>query len=140
VLSSTEAVPSETTASALGVCLIIDDSTIVCKIARKMLTEFGYEVDEAQDGRTALRKCCERMPDAVLLDWNMPVMNGLDFLIALRGLDGGAKPVVVFCTTEGDVEHIRQGIENGADEYLIKPFDRESLEMKMRMARQQRGL
>ena len=70
------------------------------------------------------------MPDAVLLDWNMPVMNGIDFLRALRAMDAVAQPVVVFCTTENDMAHIQEAISSGANEYIMKPFDSEIIESK----------
>ena len=108
-------------------CLITDDSPLVRKIARKALTRMGFEVDEAENGQVALDKCWTRMPDVVLLDWNMPVMNGLEFLVSLRGTEGGESPNVIFCTTETDVEHVRLAIDAGADKYIMKPFDTESL-------------
>ena len=70
------------------------------------------------------------MPDAVLLDWNMPVMNGIDFLRALRREPGGNEPIVVFCTTENDMNHIAEAISSGANEYIMKPFDSEIIESK----------
>ena len=112
-------------------CLIVDDSSLVRRIARKALTGLGFEIDEAENGKVALDKCQNRKPDIVLLDWNMPVMNGLEFLISLRGTEGGKAPNVIFCTTETDVDHIRMALESGADEYLMKPFDTESLYMKL---------
>jgi two-component system chemotaxis response regulator CheY len=60
----------------------------------------------------------------------MPVMDGLEFLAQLRKLDGGDRPKVVFCTTENDVAHIARAIRAGADEYIMKPFDREIVEAK----------
>jgi two-component system, chemotaxis family, chemotaxis protein CheY len=108
-------------------CLIADDSAVVRKIARKMLTGMGFEIDEAENGKRALETCEHRMPDVILLDWNMPIMDGLEFLISLRRCDGGKVPNVIFCTTETDAEHIRSAIEAGADQYLMKPFDTESL-------------
>ena len=63
------------------------------------------------------------MPDAVLLDWNMPVMDGIDFLRELRRMPGGEVPIVVFCTTENDIAHIQTAMEAGANEYIMKPFD-----------------
>jgi two-component system chemotaxis response regulator CheY len=108
-------------------CLIVDDSAVVRRIARKLIAGMGLEIVEAEDGRDALEKCLQRMPDAVLLDWNMPVMDGLEFLISLRCCQGGKAPNVIFCTTETDAEHIRSAMEAGADQYLMKPFDTESL-------------
>ncbi|WP_410959599.1 response regulator, partial [Salmonella sp. SAL4432] len=70
------------------------------------------------------------MPDAVLLDWNMPVMDGIAFLVALRKEQGGNGPKVIFCTTEHDVEHITRAITAGANEYIMKPFDRDIIEAK----------
>jgi two-component system chemotaxis response regulator CheY len=85
---------------------------------------------EAVDGKDALDACTSTMPDVILLDWNMPVMSGIDFLRALRRSDGGTDPVVVFCTTENDLNHIRAAMEAGANEYIMKPFDSDILEAK----------
>ena len=85
---------------------------------------------EAEDGQGALDMCRKELPDAVLLDWNMPVMSGIDFLRELRQIPGGQKPVVVFCTTENDIAHIQEAIEAGANEYIMKPFDSEILQAK----------
>lgn len=111
-------------------CLIVDDSKVIRMVAKKILTELGFTTAEAEDGQQALDSCKASMPDAVLLDWNMPVMNGIDFLRALRQLPTGDKPVVVFCTTENDIEHIQEAIEAGANEYIMKPFDSEILQAK----------
>ena len=70
------------------------------------------------------------MPDVVLLDWNMPVMSGIEFLRELRAIPDIDQPVVVFCTTENDMDHIQQAIEAGANEYIMKPFDSEIIESK----------
>ncbi len=98
---------------------------------RRILQGLPFEIDEAENGEVALEKCESRMPDVILLDWNMPVMNGMDFLRSLRSRDGGNAPSVILCTTESDVGHIREAIEGGANEYLIKPFDAEMLRMKL---------
>ena len=73
------------------------------------------------------------MPDVVLLDWNMPVMSGMEFLKPLRQPGHGDQPKVVFCTTENDIAHIRAAIAAGADEYVMKPFDRETLHSKLQI-------
>ena len=104
-------------------CLIVDDSKVIRMVARKILAQLEFDTDEAVDGQDALDHCTRDMPDAILLDWNMPVMDGIDFLRALRAMEGGSRPVVVFCTTENDVEHIREAIAAGANEYIMKPFD-----------------
>lgn len=111
-------------------CLVVDDSRVIRMVARRILTELGFEIGEAADGKEALESSRKRMPDAVLLDWNMPVMNGLEYLKELRNLPGGDKPIVVFCTTENDMAHIKEAMTSGANEYIMKPFDREIIETK----------
>lgn len=111
-------------------CLVVDDSRVVRKVARKILEDLKFDCAEAADGAEALARCREKMPDAILLDWNMPVMNGIDFLRALRRERNGEKPVVVFCTTENDMDHIAEAIRSGANEYVMKPFDGEIIESK----------
>jgi two-component system, chemotaxis family, chemotaxis protein CheY len=111
-------------------CLVVDDSSVVRKIARRILTELGFDVIEAEDGEKALEACFVTLPDAILLDWNMPVMDGIDFLCNLRRLPGGDAPKVVFCTTENDVAHIARALEAGANEYIMKPFDKEIIANK----------
>ena len=111
-------------------CLIVDDSKVIRKVARRILEELSFEIQEAVDGQDALDSCKANMPDAILLDWNMPVMNGIEFLQELRQTEGGGEPIVVFCTTENDLAHIRAAIQAGANEYIMKPFDRDIIEAK----------
>ena len=114
-------------------CLVVDDSKVIRKVARHILETLNFTVDEAEDGREALDRCGTRMPDVILLDWNMPVMSGMEFLRALRQSDHADQPKVVFCTTENDVAHIRAAIAAGADEYVMKPFDREAIQSKLQI-------
>jgi len=111
-------------------CLVVDDSRVIRKVARRILEGLQFDCDEAGDGAAALDKCRARMPDAILLDWNMPVMNGMDFMAALRREPGGDNPVVVFCTTENDMQKITEALRAGADEYIMKPFDSEIIQAK----------
>jgi two-component system chemotaxis response regulator CheY len=111
-------------------CLVVDDSSVVRKIARRILEELGFSVVEAEDGERALEICTRSLPDAILLDWNMPVMDGYDFLGRLRRLPGGEGPKVVFCTTENDIDHISRALNAGANEYIMKPFDKEIVAAK----------
>lgn len=111
-------------------CLVVDDSSVIRKVARRILEELDFTIIEAENGQEALDACRENMPDAILLDWNMPVMDGFEFLSALRGLEGGEEPKVVFCTTENDIAQISKAIRAGANEYIMKPFDREIVESK----------
>jgi two-component system chemotaxis response regulator CheY len=111
-------------------CLIVDDSRVIRKVARRILEDMRFEVDEAGDGLEALQICRRSMPDAILLDWTMPVMTGIEFLPQLRREPGGDKPTVIFCTTENDVERIAEALKAGADEYMMKPFDGDILQSK----------
>ena len=111
-------------------CLVVDDSKVVRMVARKILEGLNFQIQEAEDGQKALDSCINSMPDAVLLDWNMPVKDGLEFLKDLRALQEVEQPIVVFCTTENDMQHIQQAIAAGANEYIMKPFDSDIIESK----------
>jgi two-component system chemotaxis response regulator CheY len=111
-------------------CLVVDDSGVVRKIARRILEEMGFNIIEAEDGAKALEACKRAMPEGVLLDWNMPVMDGFEFLGHLRRMPGGDAPKVVFCTTENDMDHISRALHAGANEYIMKPFDKDIVATK----------
>jgi len=112
-------------------CLVVDDSRIVRTIARRILEDLDFNVEEAADGQEALAACRGTIPDVILLDWNMPVMNGLEFLERFRRMKGGESPQVIFCSTENDTEHIAHAIRAGANEYIMKPFDSEIIRSKL---------
>ena len=114
-------------------CLVVDDSKVIRKVARHILETLDFSVSEACDGREALDACLACPPDVILLDWNMPVMSGMDFLRALRASEVKSRPKVVFCTTENGMAYIRAAIDAGADEYVMKPFDRDTLESKLQI-------
>ena len=114
----------------MSVCLVVDDSRVVRKVARRILEELGFSCEEAEDGQQAYEQCNKKMPEAILLDWNMPVMSGIEFLEKLRAMPTGQGPKVVFCTTENDMAHIQRAIMAGANEYIMKPFDTEIIKSK----------
>jgi two-component system chemotaxis response regulator CheY len=114
-------------------CLVVDDSKVIRKVARHILESLHINVDEAGDGCEALQHCEAAMPDVVLLDWNMPNMSGLEFLNELTRRNLPSQPKIIFCTTENGLGHIRAAVEAGADEYVMKPFDRETLESKLQL-------
>ena len=114
-------------------CLVVDDSKVIRKVARHILETLEFTVSEAGDGQEALDSCRQSAPDVVLLDWNMPVMSGMEFLQALSTAKLSVRPKVIFCTTENGIAHIRAAIDAGADEYVMKPFDRETLESKFQL-------
>lgn len=116
-------------------CLVVDDSKVIRKVACHMLETLDFSVIEAENGAEALDMVKQDVPDVVLLDWNMPVMDGMEFLHAMRELPLDVPPKVIFCTTENDVEHIREAMDAGADEYIMKPFDRATLQGKLELVR-----
>ena len=110
-------------APAQRTCLLVDDSRMIRKVARRIVEGAGYAVTEAENGEEGLARCRAAMPDLVITDWNMPVMTGIEFVTALRAIPSARQPRVVFCTTNSGARDIHKGIEAGADEYVIKPFD-----------------
>lgn len=114
-------------------CLIVDDSAAVRSILKNIVLDLGFECREAENGQAAYQECAAQFPNVVLLDWNMPVMNGFDFLKKLRKLEGGKGPKVIFCTSETDVKQIRKAMDAGADEYVMKPFDADIIRSKFRL-------
>ena len=115
-------------------CLVVDDSRVIRKVARRIIEDMGFEVAEAGDGVEALAWCRGSMPDVILLDWNMPAMSGIEFLRELRREPGGDGPKVVFCTVETSLERIREAVEAGAAEYIMKPFDSDIVQSKFALA------
>lgn len=118
-------------------CLVVDDSKVVRKLERRIMEELGFAVFEAEDGQKAIEFCSTQkpdmptMPELILLDWHMPVMNGLEFLKVLRAMPNGGDPKVIFCTTESEMSNIMQALELGANEYIMKPFDGDIIKGKL---------
>jgi len=114
--------------------LIVDDSRMIRRVAGRIVKEMGFRTVEAANGQEALDTCVVDMPDAILLDWNMPIMDGFSFLKALREEPGGDEPIVVFCTSERDIGKITEALSAGANEYIMKPFDSAIIESKFHLA------
>ena len=111
-------------------CLVVDDSAVIRKVARRILEGFSFRVSEAEDGEQALARCRADMPDAILLDGVLPGMDGCDVVKALRQIPNGDAARVVICTTENTVMQIARAMRAGADEHMLKPFDRELMAAK----------
>jgi two-component system chemotaxis response regulator CheY len=112
-------------------CLVVDHSPALRTVARRILEELHYVVGEAEDGLAALGACRAAMPDLVFLDWNLPHMKGVEFVKALRGLANGDHPRILFCTTENNRREIASAIAAGANECILKPFDRSQIRTKL---------
>lgn len=111
-------------------CLIVDDSRMVRRVAARIVRELDFVSEEAENGQAALDQCRMKMPEAILLDWNMPVMDGLTFIKHLRAEAGGKTPTVIFCSAERNVEKIAEALDAGANEYVMKPFDSDIIQSK----------
>ena len=104
-------------------CLIVDDSRVIRRMAADILKSLGLRTAEAENGLKAVEFCRDSVPDMVLLDWNMPEMDGISCLRALRAMNLEPRPFVVMCTTESGMPKICEALEAGADEYIMKPYD-----------------
>lgn len=112
--------------------IIIDDSRTARSILRRALTQEGFDLIEAGDGRAALDALALSGPvDLALVDWNMPVMTGLEFIRALRALPEFDRTVVMVVTSESEVAQVERALAAGADEYVMKPFTEGALREKL---------
>jgi two-component system chemotaxis response regulator CheY len=113
--------------------IVIDDSSAMRMILRRIVTKLGFEVDEAVDGRDALDKlnAAEQVPDVALIDWNMPEMNGLEFIQAVRSDPRYSRLTLLMVTTESEQSQIVRALAAGAHEYLIKPFTPDAVAEKL---------
>ncbi|MDF2965215.1 MAG: two-component response regulator [Rickettsiaceae bacterium] len=111
--------------------LIVDDSPVIRKAIKQMLEKFSITCREAENGQVALEECAKQLPNFIILDWNMPVMTGIEFLKAFK--QNGANPgvVVIVCTTENELDKIQAALQSGASEYIMKPFDEMILKDKL---------
>lgn len=114
-------------------CLVVDDSDVIRKVASHILNEMNLDARGAESGPQALEQCSLKMPDAILVDWHMPDMSGIDFITALSDIDA-PMPYVIYCTTENDPEDITHAINAGANDFMLKPLDREGMKLKLREA------
>lgn len=114
--------------------LIIDDSSSMRMLLGRILDDLGVEHDQAQDGREALQVLEQEDPfDLAMVDWQMPVMDGIEFVRAVRARYGDEGPRLLMVTSVNLLESVVEALEAGADEYIMKPFTKEALLEKMAM-------
>jgi two-component system chemotaxis response regulator CheY len=113
--------------------MVIDDSSAMRMILRRIMTQAGFTTTEAADGQQALDllETEDTAPDVALVDWNMPNMNGLDFVKAVRGQERYSRMTVMMVTTEGEQSQIVRALAAGAHEYVIKPFTPDAIIEKL---------
>ncbi len=115
----------------MQLCLVIDDSPIIRKYARLIFESLGFRVSDAETHEEAMLRLETESPDLILLDWQMPGSNSHEFLSKLRTLPLQIAPYIIYMTTENDSVEINKAFSCGADDYLLKPFNREIIEMKL---------
>jgi two-component system, chemotaxis family, chemotaxis protein CheY len=114
--------------------LVVDDSRAIRRIIGEMLRKLGYEVHEAAHGIEALARLEEiEMPDVLLVDWNMPEMNGIDLIRAVRSNPMYSNLPIMMVTTETEMERMAQAFIAGANEYVMKPFDQATIADKLQL-------
>ncbi|RAU23392.1 hypothetical protein CU669_04485 [Paramagnetospirillum kuznetsovii] len=112
-------------------CMIVEDSATIRRVLREMLRKLGLFSIEAKCAEDALAICAKRLPDAMIVDWNLPGMNGLALVRQVRALPEGKAPRIIMCTVETSMDHIERALAEGADEYIMKPFTMEALADKL---------
>jgi two-component system chemotaxis response regulator CheY len=108
-------------------CLVIDDSDVVRKVARKILESKDHVVIDAVTGEQGLEHCRQNMPDIILLDWKLRSMTSAEFLLALRDVKGAEFPQILYSVTEADPKDLALAYRKGINDYILKPYDRDTL-------------
>lgn len=112
-------------------CFIVDDSDIIRKFTRLIFENLGFRVSEADGPVAALERLRTESPDYILVDWRMPDTNSIEFIAKLRTLPLEQRPYIIYVTTENEPHEIKRALANGADSFLLKPFNRKIIEMKL---------
>jgi two-component system, chemotaxis family, chemotaxis protein CheY len=112
-------------------CLIIDDSEIVRKVARVIITSLKYQVEEASNAEEALLACRPHVPEVILVDWHIPGTVSLDLIKSIRSIDTPHRPHIIYVITERDADMLARATSAGIDDILLKPFDRDSITWKL---------
>lgn len=108
-------------------CLIVDDSSVIRKVAKRILTSMDMLVIEASDGHEALAICSAEMPDIVVVDYGLPDIDTVDLIRRISAMPARVRPRILLCLIEFDVGNIMRAKRAGAAGYILKPFDRNLL-------------
>lgn len=112
-------------------CVIADDSRIIRMLLSKIMANLNFEVIEAEDGEEVVEMVELNEPAVVIMDWRLPILDGIDALYKIRSLKKIKQPKVMFCSSLVDVDKIREALDGGADDYIMKPFDEEIIITKL---------
>jgi two-component system, chemotaxis family, chemotaxis protein CheY len=119
----------------MNICLIVDDSEIVRKYARLIFESLDYRVVEAESPKEALDRIGDDQPHLVLADWKMPGGSTHDFIAQMRRMTLARRPYIIYLSTENDVADLDRATVAGADDFLLKPFNRDIIAMKLQEIR-----
>lgn len=111
--------------------MIVDDSPVIRKYARLIFESLGFRVSEAETDVEAMDRTKADLPDYILVDWIIPGCNSHDLIAKMRRTLVEKPPYIIYLTTENDVAEVNRAFKAGADDYLLKPFNREIVEMKL---------
>jgi two-component system, chemotaxis family, chemotaxis protein CheY len=112
-------------------CFVIDDSEIIRKYTRLIFESLGIRVSEADSPVVAMERLRSEAPDYILVDWRMPGANSVEFIGKIRALPLDPRPYIIYVPTENDPVEIQRALSHGADNFLLKPFNRQIVEMKL---------
>ncbi len=121
-------------------CIVADDSKIMRMLLSKIMENFGYVVMEAEDGEDLLEQCGAAMPDLIISDWNLPLIDGIDVLLKIRSDKKAPQPIFMFCSYIKDTAVIAQALEGGADDFIMRPFDEDIIASKLKIVKVLRGV
>ncbi len=116
----------------MKVFLVVDDAPVVRRVASIVLEDLGFRVVGAENGIEALQRVKSFMPDAMMIDWDLVDMSGLEFLQEFKRLPGSGSTRIFYCTSQIAVSEMTRAKRMGADHFLLKPFDREILTYKIK--------
>ncbi|MEM7068230.1 MAG: response regulator [Pseudomonadota bacterium] len=115
----------------MKIFLLVDDSPVIRKVAGRILSDLGFVVVEAQDGLDALEACRHNMPDAMLVDWELPTMSGIEFIEEFQKLEDSQDTRILYCTSEIVISEMTKAKRAGCHAFMMKPFNREILTHKI---------
>ena len=121
-------------------CLIADDSKVMRMLLGKIMENFGYTVSEAEDGEDLLEQCGQSMPDIIISDWSLPLVDGIDALYKIRSDRKITQPIFLFCSYLKDTDIIKQALAGGADDFSMRPFDEDIIASKLKIIKIMRGV
>ena len=113
-------------------CIIADDSKVIRMLLSKIMSNFGYNVSEAENGEDLLYQCTKDMPNLIICDWTLPLIDGIDVLLKIRSNKKIKQPIFIFCSYINDVNIISQALNAGADDFIMRPFDEDIASQEMK--------